>query len=175
MKRPLLFKAKLVQMEGFGMPIGRLLLVYVLSSLISGSISPKLFAQGDGAKEAQVAAADNDLATSKAYAFKACLELRSEMKDPESFTLMQEVAIFRRDKDPKKSSSFRGCIHYIASNSFGGRAQAWGGYHVDNKGRISVYGGEPGEPTDLNHCADPKSRETVADVTAEVTRFLSQK
>jgi len=157
------------------MTFQRLLLVCAVCSLVGASGLPTVFAQADGAGQANVPAADDDPATSKTYALKACQELRSELKNPESFTLMQVVAIARRDKDPKKNSSFRGCIHYIASNSFGGRAQAWGGYYVDKKGHVSVYGGEPGEPRDLNHCADLKSRETSTDVTADAASFLSNK
>jgi len=139
--------------------------------LIFAPVRP-VFAQADRARQTIVPAADDD-ATSKAYALKACPKLRDEMKDPASFTLLQLVAITRTDKDPAKKSVFRGCIHYVASNSFGGREQAWGAYYVDRKEQLNVFGGEPGNSS-LN-CMSLHKRETSVDVTADAVSFLRAK
>lgn len=92
--------------------------------------------------------------------------LRSEMKDPESFTVMQAVFITRQDKkDPTQQEPWvRGCVHYIASNSFGGREQKWASWSRDKKGRLSVYGSQDSSYP----CMNLRSRETLKDVTPDV-------
>lgn len=157
------------------MAFKRLLLFCAICSLVGVPHLSPGFAQASSNGQAATPPGDDDSRTSKGYALRACQELRIEMKDPESFTLMQVVAFTRLDKEPKKKSGFRGCIHYIAGNSFGGRLQAWGGYYVDKKGRVNVFGGEPGEPRPSNYCMYLKSRETSADVTADAVSSLSHR
>ncbi len=144
------------------------LLLVCAVSLIVGSGAPAAFAQVDSTGPANVAAADDD--QSKAYALEACKRLRNRMKDPGSFTLMQVVAIARQNKDPKKPSDFRGCIHYVASNIFGGREQAWGSYWFNGK-ELQTYVGGPGD--NGWGCLRTKSREKSTDVTSDAVSFLS--
>jgi hypothetical protein len=96
--------------------------------------------------------------------------LRSEMKDPESFTVMQAVFITTQDKkDPTQQEPWiRGCVHYIASNSFGGRGQEWASWSRDKKGRLSVYGGQDSSYP----CMNLRSRETMKDVTSDVVSSM---
>jgi hypothetical protein len=103
-------------------------------------------------------------------ALRAVSMLRDEMKDPESFTLMQAVFITRQDKkDPTQQEPFvRGCAHYIASNSFGGRLQKWASWSRDRKGRISVYGGQDSSYP----CMKLRPRETLIDITPDAVSSL---
>lgn len=103
-------------------------------------------------------------------ALRAVSMLRDEMKDPESFTVMQAVFITRQDKNnPTQQEPWvRGCVHYIASNSFGGRLQRWASWNRDRKGRISVYGGQDSSYP----CMKLRPREALTDVTPDVVSSL---
>jgi hypothetical protein len=114
-----------------------------------------------------------EIATSKQFAERAAVMLRNEMKDPGSFTLLGATAFIKEDKDSQKPSSFRGCFHYVASNSFGGREQSWGGYHVDKKGTINVFGGTPGDSSVGDMCMRVRTRESYADVGQDVAEYLA--
>jgi hypothetical protein len=102
------------------------------------------------------------------YAIRATLDIRDIMIDPTSFTLLQVVAITRREKDG--STSFRGCVHYVGSNRMGGREQAWGGYSIDRKHPLEVKSWPGGEYSD---CYIHKN-EVQIDVTGEVQKYLSE-
>lgn len=97
------------------------------------------------------------------YATQATSRIRDAALDPFSFTLLQAVAITRQEKNGRMT--FYGCIHYVASNAFGGRIQRLDEYSVNKKGGLDVtsFG-------DL-HCSFAKSYART-DVTADVVKAL---
>jgi hypothetical protein len=106
-----------------------------------------------------------DAAISKSYASRAVPEIRMMMKDPGSFTLIQVVAIVKPNKKDPATPSFRECIRYVASNSYGGRLQACGGYHVNKKAHLTVF---PGPQTGGEACSCAVyNNEIGVDVTQE--------
>ena len=97
------------------------------------------------------------------YAIRATREMRDGVLDPASFTLMQVVSYYTK-ADKKGRIEIGGCVHFVASNAFGGRVQQWGWYEV---GRYSDQFHSGVVPYDS--CVHPKDA-VVTDVTAEVKR-----
>jgi hypothetical protein len=96
------------------------------------------------------------------YASDATARIRDLMLDPTAFTVLQVIAITKQEKDGR--TSFRGCVHYVGSNSYGGRRQQWGAYSVNKKGKLNSWLG--GEGT---HCNINKN-DVQTDVTGEVQK-----
>jgi hypothetical protein len=115
-----------------------------------------------GARSDQQAGKGETTAESTAYAVRATSEIHNVMLDPTSFTVLQVIAITKQEKDGR--TSFRGCVHYVGSNSFGGRMQRWGGYSVNKKGQLNSWSG-----TEYTDCYIHKN-EVQTDVTAEVEK-----
>ena len=105
------------------------------------------------------AAALGPMAAEVNFAIQGTTMMRDQAVDPTSFTVLQVLL------GPKYGG---GCVHYVASNTFGGRVQQWGIYGSDKKGRMSVYLG-----IDYN-IVDGCIKTSVRDVTAEVKKALSQ-
>jgi hypothetical protein len=109
------------------------------------------------AKPAPPADADVNLAV------RGITMMRDSVLDPTSFTVLQVLV------SPKSG----GCVHYVASNTFGGRVQQWGIYGLDKKGRLSV---SLLTSTVLytQNIVDGCIKTSVRDVTAEVKKALPQ-
>jgi hypothetical protein len=90
--------------------------------------------------------------------------MRDSVLDPTSFTVLQVLV------SPKSG----GCVHYVASNTFGGRVQQWGIYGSDKKGRLSVYLLTSTVLLSTQNIVDGCIKTSVRDVTAEVKKALSQ-
>jgi hypothetical protein len=97
------------------------------------------------------------------HAYQGVRQIQNVMLDPSAFTLIQVISITGRKKD---QTYYRGCVHYIGSNAYGGRLQRWGGYSTDKKG---IVNGFPG--TEYTTC-QIKSNEKQKDVTKEVSKLL---
>ena len=78
--------------------------------------------------------------------------------------MLQVVAITHSEK--KGRTSFKGCVHYVGSNAFGGRIQKWGTYSVTDNGDILS------SPQEGLLCCYGRGEQT--DVTAEVKKAISQ-
>lgn len=100
-------------------------------------------------------------------ALQATKMLRDGALDPGSFTLLQATSYTKTDK--KGRTEYGGCVHFVASNAFGGRVQQWGWYKVDKYDGQFRYG----FPVPYDPCNYSKDA-VVADVTAEVKKALSQ-
>jgi hypothetical protein len=100
------------------------------------------------------------------YAIQAAWEIRNIMLDPTSFAVLRVIAITKLEKDGR--TSFKGCVHYVGTNSYGRKRQSWGGYSVNKKGQLHSWpGSEDGD------CYVFKN-ESQTDVTNEVEKFLSE-
>ena len=108
------------------------------------------------AKPAPPADADVNLAV------RGITMMRDSVLDPTSFTVLQVLV------SPKSG----GCVHYVASNTFGGRVQQWGIYGLDKKGRLSVS--LLSTVLYTQNIVDGCIKTSVRDVTAEVKKTLSQ-
>ncbi len=119
---------------------------------------------------AQISQDAYNIDVAKAHAKLAVPELRMMMKDPGSFSLIQVIAIVKPNKKDATKPSFRGCIRYVASNSYGGRQQACGGYRVDKKGHLTVF---PGSVSDYPSCLPCQihADEVYRDVTSEAENW----
>jgi hypothetical protein len=104
--------------------------------------------------------------SSTEYAIRATSEIRDEMYDPTAFTILQVIAITKKEKDGR--ISYRGCVHYVGSNLNGGRLQRWGGYSANKKGELRSWAG--GE---YDTCSIYKN-DVEVDVTADVSKILGQ-
>ena len=100
------------------------------------------------------------------YAIRATREMRDGALDPASFTLMQVVSYYT-NADKKGRIEIGGCVHFVASNAFGGRVQQWGWYEIT---RYSDQFHSAVLPYDS--CVHPRDA-VVTDVTAEVKKALS--
>jgi hypothetical protein len=92
--------------------------------------------------------------------------MRDGALDPASFTLMQVVSYYT-NADKKGRIEIGGCVHFVASNAFGGRVQQWGWYEIT---RYSDQFHSAVLPYDS--CVHPRDA-VVTDVTAEVKKALS--
>jgi len=117
---------------------------------------------------AQISQEAYNIEMAKAHAKNAIPELRMMMKDPGSFTLIQVIAIVKPNKKDATKPSFRGCIRYVASNSYGGRSQACGGYRVDKKGHMTVF---PGPQNEEACTCRVNSGENYRDVTSDAENW----
>ena len=97
-------------------------------------------------------------------AIRGITMMRDSVLDPTSFTVLQVLV------SPKSG----GCVHYVASNTFGGRVQQWGIYGSDKKGRLSVYLLTSTVLLSTQNIVDGCIKTSVRDVTAEVKKALSQ-
>jgi len=91
-------------------------------------------------------------------AIQGTIMMRDGVRDPTSFTVLQVLL------EPNG-----GCVHYVASNAFGGRVQQWGVYSMDKKGRITVA-----LNLQFQYYIDWCVKSSWRDVTAEVKKAISQ-
>lgn len=117
-------------------------------------------------------AIDPDKSQIESWAEQGVSILRDEMKDPTAFTLLQVIA--RTQHNGKRIDQY-GYVHYISTNSYGGRSQSWGKYAIKRgkggkKDSFYIWAGEDGEKS----VPDLRKNETEVDVTEAVKRFLSE-
>ena len=100
--------------------------------------------------------------------------LQGHLKDPTSLTVFQVLAISTPRRYKKRDVTwYLGCIHYMATNSYGGRTQSWIGYDVNlisGNYRVTV-----GEDNLSQHECPVGKIDTVLDVTDKVLDQASGK
>jgi hypothetical protein len=99
------------------------------------------------------------------YAIRATKEMRDAVWDPASFTLMQVVAYYTK-ADKKGRIEIGGCVHFVASNAFGGRVQQWGWYEITRYSDQFHSG-----VVSYDSCVHPRDA-VVTDVTTEVKQAV---
>lgn len=101
---------------------------------------------------------DEELAASIGYTQYVVDMLRADSKDPDSFRLVQALAVIKHGFQPKVE--YYGCIRYSGTNSYGGRVHECTMYNYTRSGP-TLFGNEcPCSPNE--HFA------TVSDVTSKM-------